>query len=124
MLYLGDDANVHYGRAKNYLDFLFRIVVSFGISVAQLEKGQWKSIFRLVGLLALCVPVSTIPNIATVVSPPVMFDTIFMVVLVSLLLAILLTAMLVRSTVSTVRKIRAARSQGFVVREEVGFRPI
>jgi len=104
--------------------FFFGIVVSFGISVAQLEKGQWKSIFRLVGLLALCVPVSTIPNIATVVSPPVMFDTIFMVVLVSLLLAILLTAMLVRSTVSTVRKIRAARSQGFVVREEVGFRPI
>jgi len=92
--------------------FFFGIVVSFGISFAQLEKGQWQSIFRLVGLLALCVPVSTIPNIATVVSPPVMFDTIFMVVLVSLLLAILSTAMLVRSTVFTVRKIRAARSQG------------
>jgi hypothetical protein len=57
----------------------------------------------------LCVPISTIPNIATVVSPPVMFDTMFMVVLVSISLAILSTAMLVRSAVFTVRTIRAAR---------------
>jgi len=100
------------GVPKTIWVFFFGIVVSFGISFAQLEKRQWQSIFRLVGLLALCVPVSTIPNIATVVSPPVMFDTIFMVVLVSLLLAILSTAMLVRSTVFTVRKISAKVTGG------------